>query len=290
MFVIAGVTGHVGSVVATELIAKGHKVKVIVRDAAKGAAWSQKGAEIAVGALGDQAFLAGALKGAQGFFTLLPPDYTATDLYAAQRKLADAIAGAVKTSGVPHVVMLSSIGADLASGNGPIRGLRYLENVLRESGVKLTAMRAGSFQENVANSLGAAKVAGIYPNFGASQDYSLPMVATRDLGAQAVASLTSPPAKNEIVDVIGPAYSAKLVAEKLGAALGKSLKVVDVPQPGWVGAMTQGGVPAPLAEALAEMYGAAAQGKLTPKGDRLVQGKTTLDEVLPKLLAGTPAH
>src|SRR5580693_1475416 len=149
MFVIAGVTGHVGSVVAEQLLARGQKVKVVVRDAAKGAAWSKKGAEVAVGEIGDAAFLTGALKGASGFFTLLPGDFAAPDFYAAQRRQADAITSAVKASGVPHVVILSSVGADLAEGNGPIKGLHYLENQLRATGTKLTAIRAGYFQENV---------------------------------------------------------------------------------------------------------------------------------------------
>ena len=43
-------------------------LKVIVRDAAKGAEWSKRGAEVAVGSLEDAAFLTTALKGAKGFF------------------------------------------------------------------------------------------------------------------------------------------------------------------------------------------------------------------------------
>ena len=39
-FVVAGVTGHVGSVVARDLLAGGDAVTVIVRDAKKGAEWS----------------------------------------------------------------------------------------------------------------------------------------------------------------------------------------------------------------------------------------------------------
>src|SRR5262245_18757970 len=105
MYLIAGVSGHVGGVAADTLVSKGQKVKVIVRDAAKGVAWSKKGAEIAVGALGDTAFLTSALRGATGFFTLLPPNYTVPDLYAYQCGLADAISQAVKASGVPHVVL-----------------------------------------------------------------------------------------------------------------------------------------------------------------------------------------
>jgi uncharacterized protein YbjT (DUF2867 family) len=290
MFVIAGVTGHVGSVVAEKLLAKGQKIKVIVRDSGKGAAWSKKGAEVAVGALDDPAFVAGALRGATGFFTLLPPDYRATDFFGSQKKMADAIAGAVKTSGVAHVVMLSSVGADQPSGTGPIKGLHYLENALRATGTKLTAIRAGSFQENVGMSLAPARAKGIFPSMSPSADYPVPMIATKDIGALAADSLLAPPAKSEIVDLLGPAYSNREVAEKLGAALGKTLTVVDVPQAGWVEAFKQGGFPESIAEVFAEMYGAFASGKITPKGDRLVQGKTTLDEVVKAVVSGGPSH
>jgi uncharacterized protein YbjT (DUF2867 family) len=280
MFVIAGVTGHVGSVVANELLAKKMPVTVIVRDLEKGTPWAKKGAQVAVGRLQDQAFLTATLKGAEGFFTLLPPDFSSPDFYAAQRTTADAIAAAVKASGVPHVVILSSVGADLPSGTGPIRGLHYLENVLRGTGTTLSAIRAGYFQENAANSLAPARQAGIFPNFTASADYPVPMIATRDIGMLAAKSLLDKPKKSENVDLQGPAYSIRQVAEKLGAALGKTLKIVDIPPSGWVEAMKKGGIPEHVAIVFAEMYAGFASGAIKPKGDRLVQGKTELDEVI----------
>lgn len=284
MFVIAGVTGHVGSVAAEQLLAKGQKIKVIVRDAKKGEAWSKKGAEVAVGALDDAAFLTTALRGASGFFTLLPPNYAAADFYAYQRQTTAAIADAVKASGVPHVVLLSSVGADLAEGNGPIKGLYHLENALRATGTKLTAIRAGMFQENVANAVGPAKAMGMYFNFIPSADFPAPMIATKDIGALAAESLLSPPAKSEVVDLHGPAYSQRQVAEKLGAAIGKTLQIVDIPQAGWVDAFKQGGLSQHFAEVYAEMYGGFVSGAIQPKGDRLVEGKTTLDEVIKGLV------
>ena len=98
MYVVAGVTGHVGSVVAKELLGKGKAVRVVVRSADKGAAWAKQGAEVAVGSLDDSAFLSGALKGASGFFTLLPPNYQASDFFATQKKTADSITSALKTA------------------------------------------------------------------------------------------------------------------------------------------------------------------------------------------------
>ena len=100
----------------------------------------------------------------------------------------------------------------------------------------------------------------------------------------AAESLLAPAAKSEIVDLHGPAYSNRQVAEKLGAALGKTLQVVDVPQAGWVDAMMKGGMSKHHAEMYAEMYGGFASGKVGPKGDRMVQGKTPIDEVIKSLV------
>ena len=39
-----------------------------------------------------------------------------------------------------------------------------------------------------------------------------------------------------------------------------------------------------LAELFAEMYAGFAAGQIVPKGDRMAQGKTTLDEVIKALV------
>ncbi|MEI8259539.1 MAG: NmrA family NAD(P)-binding protein [Deltaproteobacteria bacterium] len=284
MYIVAGVTGHVGSVVARDLLAKHAKLKVIVRSAEKGAAWSKQGAEVAVGSLDDAAFLTTALKGATGFFVLLPPNVQATDFFADQKRTADAIASAVKSSSVKHVVMLSSVGANHPAGTGPIKGLHYLENVLRTTGTTLTAVRAGSFQENIAMAFVPAKQMGIFANFAPSADYPMPQIASRDIGHLAAELLLAGPTKSEVVDLHGPAYSNREAAEKLGKALGKTLQVIDVPASAHLETLMQAGLPKPVAEQYAEMYDGAAKGLLTPAGDRLVQGKTTLDETIKNLL------
>ena len=284
MFVVAGVTGHVGGVVATELLARGETVRVLVRSAAKGEVWSRQGAEVTVAALDDPTSLTDALQGAAGFFALLPPNFAASDFYASQRRTGDAIAQAVKQSGVPHVVMLSSIGADLAEGTGPVKGLHHLERALRATGVRLTAIRAGSFQENIASAIGSAKSAGIYPNATPSADFELPMIATRDIGELAAFELRMPSSESEIVDLVGPAYSANQLARKLGAKLGKALRVVDLSVEGQVAAMVQAGLSAEHAAVFGELVAAANRGELQPKGDRLKHGPTPIDAVIETLV------
>jgi uncharacterized protein YbjT (DUF2867 family) len=286
MFVIAGATGHVGSVVADRLLGAGKAVRVIVRDPAKGARWSARRAEVSTGDLGDAAFVAKALQGAAGFFTLIPPDYGASDVFGSQRRVADAIASGILASGVPHVVMLSSTGADLPAGTGPIKGLHYFEERVLETGTKLTALRPSYFQENAASALAPARDAGIFPNFGDRDDVAIPMIATRDIGEEAARALLNPPASSEAIDLIGPDYTARDVASALGAALGKTLKVVNIPQPQWVPTLRQAGLPASGAESLAEMYGALASGIIRPRGARQVRTKTPIEETMKALVAG----
>jgi len=280
MYVVAGVTGHVGSIVANQLLDKECRVRVIVRDEKKGEPFAKRGAEVSTGSLDDEAFLTRALNGATGFFTLLPPNMAAQDVYAYQCAAADAIAGAVGAAKVPHVVLLSSIGADLESGTGPIKGLHYLEGALRRTGTVVTAIRAGMFQENVGGSVRAAKTQGKLFSFMPSADIAMPMIATRDIGMLAAEQLVAGAKKSEIIDLQGPAYSQRQVATVLGTALGKKLEIVDVPQNGWLDAMMKSGLPKPIAESYAEMYTGFGSGKVRPRGDRLLKGKTTLDEVI----------
>lgn len=282
MYVVAGVTGKVGSVVAGELRAQGKKVRVIVRDTAKGEPFAKHGAEVAVGSLSDAAFLAKALAGAEGAFLLSPPDFVVADFRAHQRQIADAGAQAVRAAGVPHVVLLSSIGADQPKGTGPIAGLYYYEGKLRETGTKLTALRAGYFQENVAGSLGAAAAQGIYPNF-APLEVAMPMIATKDIGAQAAKALLEPPAASSVLDLSGPAYTPAQIADILGKKVGKTLQIITIPEQGWVAALTGAGLSPQFAELYAEMYSAFRKGLCVPRGDRMVVATTTLEETVAAL-------
>lgn len=278
MYTITGVTGHVGAAAASELLDKGAPVRVVVRDAAKGEAWAHRGAEPAVADFNDRAALTEALHGSDGAFILLPTIPTAGD--AEHRQLADSIAGAVGDSGVQHVVLLSSIGADLADGTGPIRWLHHLEGRLRRTDVVLSAIRSWHFQEKVETILPAVLGAGIYPVFGGTADVRTPMIATRDIGRAAAETLLAPPAASEVIDLEGPEYTERDVAGHLAAMLRRSLQVVTIPRPGWLDAMRDAGLPTPFAHELVALYDAEQHGLLHPRGDRRLTCTTPIDETL----------
>jgi uncharacterized protein YbjT (DUF2867 family) len=282
--VVAGATGRVGSVVARQLLAAGATPRVIVRSAATAREWQDRGADVAVGSLGDSGFLAGVLRGADGFFTLLPESVPPDEFHAARRGMADAIAAAVGASGVRRVVMLSAIAAALPDGSGPASDLHYCENALRATGAPTAALRACYFQDNVAGVLPVAAQNGVYPNLLGDADREFPMIATADVGQFAAEALTATAPIDEPIDLLGPRYSIRQVAAKLGLALGSPVEPVDVPSAEHVPALVRAGVPAPLARILAEMFAAFAAGRIAPAAARQMTGTTPIDQVIRECL------
>jgi uncharacterized protein YbjT (DUF2867 family) len=288
MLVIAGATGRVGSAAASALLAAGADTRVLVRDPVRGAGWAARGADVVVADLTDRAALAAALTDADGLFALLPFDLTAPDLDAHARTLTAAVAGAVRDSGLRHVVALSSGGADLPAGTGPIVGLHHLEEALRATAAVVTAVRPGHFQEKVADVVHLARDAGVYPVLAGSADTPHPLVATRDVGAVVARALLDPPGRDQVLDVLGPVATEREVAAVLAAALRRELEVVTVPEPAWADALVDAGLPRHAAEAVAELYRADDRGLLAPRGDRVEHGTTPLADTVARLV-GTPA-
>lgn len=281
VFVVAGATGHVGSVVARELLAAGHKVRAIVRSVEKAKPLAGQGAELLAGELSDVGFLTRALRGADGAFLLLPPANNAPDVRALQDRVSHVQAAAVTESGVRHVVLLSSWGAEKASGTGPIVGIHVLEEALKKTGALATFLRAGSFTENLLNVLPAAQHQGILPNFF-PPEYKVATVATRDIAAAVVRALLSPPAATQVVYVLGThEYSAVDQAAYLSKKLGKEIKLLNLPASAASGAIQQGGVGASMADLLQEMYEGALKGLLVIEpGHRVERGTTTMEQAL----------
>lgn len=287
MYVVAGVTGKVGSATASSLLDAGRDVRVLVRRQADAEPWRARGAEVSVVSLEERGPLSEALQGCAGFFALLPFDLTVDDFEGLADHLVTSIAGAVADAGVPHVVMLSSGGADLAEETGPIASLHRLERALGETGTTLTALRSGHFQEKFHDVIDIVRESAVYPVFASSADVPLPVTATADLGVIAAEALQSPPATSETVDVLGPVYTEREIAARLGEALGSDLHVETIPEVAWAAALTEAGFRQPIAESLAEMYRADEHGLLAPRGDRLIRTQTPIEATIAKTFAAS---
>ena len=279
-FVVAGVSGHTGQVVAETLLAQKRAVKVVVRDAAKGSPWKAKGADVAVADLGDAGALTQALKGAEGAYVLVPPTFTAPNFRAYQDRLSTAIADAARASRVPHVVFLSSIGAQLASDSGPVVGLHVAEETFRrEKATAWTFLRAGYFMENLGASF-ATLPQGFIPSF-LPASLGIDMIATVDIGKQAAALLVEGGKGTEVVQLGGPPISMNDVAAAIGRITGKPVRVQEAPLDAVVPTFTGLGMPKDLAELYREMLEGFTVGRIGAEpGMRRIAGTTSIETFL----------
>jgi len=190
MYLIAGVSGKTGAAAATALLEKRQAVRVLVRSEEKGQAWREKGAEVAVASLDDVAGLTRALTGVKGAYLLVPPDLAAPDYLSRGRRFLGAMAEALGTARVPHVAFLSSIGAQLEKGTGPVVILHEGEKrLVGLRGTRATFIRAGYFMENTLMMLSMIKNQGIMGN-PAAPDKKISLVATRDIATYAAQILS----------------------------------------------------------------------------------------------------
>jgi uncharacterized protein YbjT (DUF2867 family) len=189
MYVVLGASGNTGHIVAQNLLARQQKVRVVGRNAAHLQPHAAQGAEIFVGDVTDAAALTKAFHNADSAYVMIPPNLASNDPLGYEERAGDAIAAAVRNTGIKNIVSLSSIGADKNKGTGPVIGLHNLEQKLNQiDSANVLHLRAGYFMENTLAQVGAIRMAGsavgpIRP------DLKLPMIASRDIGAAAADAL-----------------------------------------------------------------------------------------------------
>ncbi|HUR27576.1 MAG TPA: NmrA family NAD(P)-binding protein [Planctomycetota bacterium] len=258
---VTGVSGHTGRVAAERLLARSLPVRVIVRDARKGEPWKELGAEVAVADLGDEAALKRAFDGVDGVYLLLPPKLDARDFLADRKRLVETIARALQAAVVPHVVFLSSVGAQLPSGTGPILALRHSEQVLESASASVTFLRPSFFMENWGMVLPAVKSDGVLPTF-LPPERAFPQIATQDIGGVVARELLIPGRGAKHVELSGPVASPREVADAFSRLLGRTVQPEVAPLSAIVPTFTSMGVSDNVARLFAEMYGTLGSGQL----------------------------
>jgi len=184
-YVICGATGNVGSRVAKSILAAGEPVRAVGRERVRLGPLAATGAEPWPGDLGDAKFLSKVFSGASAVFAMIPPKYDTPDIVAYQNSIGEALVYALENARVPRVVTLSSIGAHLSGGTGPIRGLHDLEKKLDRLGnAGVVHLRAAYFMENHLWNLPLIREHGVNGS-PTRPDAPIPMVATRDIADEA---------------------------------------------------------------------------------------------------------
>jgi uncharacterized protein YbjT (DUF2867 family) len=284
MFVVLGATGNTGKVVAETLLAQKKAVRVVVHDAGKGEAWRARGAEVAMADVEDDAALERAFTGAQGAYVLLPPSYSSSQVRVDNGRRAKTIAAAAEATGVAHIVMLSSVGAQQPDGTGPVLSIHDAEATFGRIRSAVTFVRAAYFMENWGGSLYAVGQ-GILPTFLLA-DKAIPMVATRDIGLAAARLLAEGGSGKRVIELAGPReYSPRDVAAALARIVGKPIVAQQEPEEGMAAALMGAGMNSEWARLFQELTHGVNTGRVAWEGGHpLWRGDTDVEGILVSLV------
>ncbi len=203
MYAITGITGRVGGAAGNALLDSGLSVRAVVRDAAKGAAWKDRGCEVALADMNDAAALTAAFTGVEGVFVLIPPTFDPTPGIPEVRSIITALMTAITAARPPKVVCLSTIGAQATQPN-LLSQLGLVEKALSALPTPVCFLRAAWFMENAAWDVTPARDTGVISSFLQPLDKPFPMVATADIGRVAAELLQETWTGRRIIELEGP--------------------------------------------------------------------------------------
>jgi len=264
-YVITGGAGHISKPVAEKLLKNGHEVTVIGRNANNIAELVAKGAKAAIGSVEDVNFLTKAFAGADAVYTMVPPNMAATEWNAWIAQIGKNYAQAIKANGIKYVVNLSSIGAHLSEGVGPVTGLHRAEKTLNElSDVHIKNLRPAFFYTNLLANVGMIKNIGIMgANFGGSL-LKVVMVHPHDIAEVVVEELSNLNFTGHSIRYIA---SDERTTDEIASVFGKA---IGKPELSWVvfsdedalKGMIQAGLPEEIAKNYQEMNHSIQAGKM----------------------------
>jgi NAD(P)H dehydrogenase (quinone) len=239
--IVTGATGKTGSVVVTELLKTGYRVRALVhREDGRSARLKGQGAEIAVADMSDVERVADALKDVQGAY-YCPP----IDPHMIQG--AAAFAFAAKEARLEHIVGLTQW---LASPSHPSLMTRQHWLVDRMfstiPGVAHTIVNPGFFADAYLATIGMAAHLGVFPWMYGNSRNAPP--SNEDIARVAVAALMDPARHaGKSYRPTGPELlGAGDMAKAIGRAVGRSVRVVPTPTWLFMKAARMGGMPIDL--------------------------------------------
>ena len=219
--IVTGATGRTSSVVASELLKAGYRVRAMVRrDDDRSALLKAQGAEIAVADMSDVERIADALRDVQGAY-YCPP----LDPYMIQGAVAFTVAA--KEARLERIVSLTQW---LASPSHPSLMTRQHWLVDRlfsmTPGVAHTIVNPGFFADSYLVTIGLAAHLGLFPwMYGKSRNAP---PSNEDIARVAVAALMNPARHaGKSYRPTGPELlGAEDMAKAIGRAVGRSVRVV----------------------------------------------------------------
>src|SRR6476660_4718464 len=290
MYTIMGITGQIGGIVGRTLLAANQPVRAVVRDAAKGRAWADRGCEIALATIEDAAFLTTAFRGAEGVFVLVPSSFDPSPGFPEARTIGVTLRAALEAASPARVVYLSTIGAQATRSN-LLTQHAIIEEALGTLPTPITFLRPAWFMENCSWDVAPARAQGVIPSFLQPLDKPLPMVATADIGKVAAGLLQEKWSGRRVVELEGPQRVApNEIASTFAKLLGRPVRVEAVPRESWEGLFKSQGMknPLPRMQMLDGFNESWIEFESGEAGSR--KGDVSLESLLPSLIQQSSAH
>lgn len=263
-YVVTGSLGNISKPLAEKLLAAGHSVTIISSNPKKKEQIEAMGAQAAIGSVEDREFLTETFRGADAVYTMVPPTFTPADWKKYIAGIGENYASAIKACGVKYVVNLSSVGAHMPEGCGPVSGLFYVEKALNElEDVNVMHLRPGFFYNNLLSSIGMIQHMEIIGgNYG--EGARMVLVHPIDIAEVAAQELMNLSFTGKNIRYIA---SDERTTDELAAVLGKVIGKNDLH---WVNftdeesfaGMQQAGVPDEIARNYTEMGAALRSGEM----------------------------
>jgi uncharacterized protein YbjT (DUF2867 family) len=219
---VTGITGNQGSHVASQLLARGHRLRALVRDpdGPMVREWRSKGVEPVVGDFESRSTLESAAHGVDAMFLM------STMGREGSGEAAQGIAAvdAAKAAGVPWLVYSSVACADRKTGIPHFETKFLVEEHLRRSGVPFAIDAPTAFMENFVSPYSLPGLREGRLGGGTSPDRGVQMVALDNLGAL-VRHLIEAPSKfrgrriEVASDEVSQGQAARIISELSGRTI-----------------------------------------------------------------------
>lgn len=261
--VITGSLGNISKPLTETLVKAGHTVTVISSSANRADEIKALGATPAIGSVEDVNFLTDAFKDADAVYAMVPPNFGASEWKNWIAGIGQNYADAITANGIKKVVHLSSVGAHLEDGVGPVSGIHRVEEIYNKlEDVAVKHLRPGFFYTNFYANVGMIQHAGIIgSNYGA--DTLMVLVHPNDIAEAAAEELQRDFTGKSIRYIAGDERTTAEIAKVLGTAIGKpELPWVEFSDADNIAGAIGAGLPEEIAVNYTEMGDSLRTGKM----------------------------
>jgi NAD(P)H dehydrogenase (quinone) len=270
--VITGATGHLGRLVVEQLLqhVSPGELAVAVRNVEKAADFRERGIDVRHADYDQPETLRSAFEGATKVLLI-----SANEVGKRLQQHRNAI-DAIKASGAGLLVYTSILNAD-RSGIGLAKEHFATEELIRASGVPFVILRNGWYLENYTENLAPALQYGAIA--GSAGTGRVAAAARADFAAAAVAVLTSEGHQGKVYELAGDArFTMAELAAEVSRQTGKQIVYNNMPEEQYRDMLVGVGLPAPVAEMLADADAGLSRGELDREDSdfgRLIGRSTT---------------